>query len=564
MTDIRTSRRRGKRPFWFTLLTSALTIVLLGSYGVSSMAVTSVHASHSVSAPVKVKMGGTVVIDNESGALWTGNYSPFNAAVNPESLGIIYEPLVYINVLSGKQTPWLASSYKWSNGNKTLIFTIRRGVTWSDGKPLSANDVAFTFNLMKRFSGLDLQAVWTVLKSVQAKGNTVVMQFKQQAVPYFFYIACLDGIVAQHVWSSIKNPVTYLDKNPIGTGPFMLSPSSTPQTITYLRNPHYWQHGKPYVSKVLYPAFTSNPPANLLLAQGQADWGGQFIPNIDSYFIKRDPTNYHYWFPPVYNINLFVNVTVAPLNNKLVRQAISYAIDRKRVSTIGEYGYEPPANQSGIVLPNFTNWYDKSLAAKYNYNYNPAKAKALLKKAGIKGSLSLSVVNIGGNTDWVAALGVVRDNLKQVGINLQIQNLSQTDYNNRIYNGRYQLGYKESGPATPSPYYDFRALLYSKNTAPVGQVASSNYSRWRDATTDNLLSQYSATTSVNVQHSVLNKLQGIMLEQVPVIPVTEGVSWFQYNTKRFTGWPTKGNAYVNPAPYDYPDWEIVLQNIHLK
>jgi peptide/nickel transport system substrate-binding protein len=241
------------------------------------------HASHSVAAPAHVKMGGTLVVDNETGGLWTGNYSPFTPNVSGESIGIIYEPLVFINVLNGKYTPWLATSYSWANGNKTLTFNLRHGVTWTDGKPFTAADVAFTFNLMKKFPGADVNAVWTVLKSVTAQGtDKVVMTFKQQAVPYFYYIADQDGIVSQHIWSKVKNPVTYVDKNPIGTGPFTVSPSSSPQTITYLRNPHYWQTGKPYLDKVLYPAFTSNPPANLQLAEGKADWGGQFIPNIDN------------------------------------------------------------------------------------------------------------------------------------------------------------------------------------------------------------------------------------------------------------------------------------------
>jgi peptide/nickel transport system substrate-binding protein len=524
------------------------------------------HASHSVAAPAHVKMGGTLVVDNETGGLWTGNYSPFTPNVSGESIGIIYEPLVFINVLNGKYTPWLATSYSWANGNKTLTFDLRHGVTWTDGKPFTAADVAFTFNLMKKFPGADVNAVWTVLKSVTAQGtDKVVMTFKQQAVPYFYYIADQDGIVSQHIWSKVKNPVTYIDKNPIGTGPFTVSPSSSPQTITYLRNPHYWRTGKPYLDKVLYPAFTSNPPANLQLAEGKADWGGQFIPNIDNYYIKRNPKNFHYWFPPTQFVNIYLNLTVKPLNNKLVRQAIAYGIDRNRVSQIGEYGYEPPAPQNYVLLPDFASWYDRSLAAKYNYTYNPTKAKALLAQAGFKNKrISLSIINVGGNTDWVASLGVVKDDLKQIGIDLSIQNLSSNDYNARTYNGRFELSYQNGSSAAPNPYYDLRFVLFSGGTAPIGQAAAANYERWRDPTSDRLLNQFSATTNTALQHQIINKLQGIMLENVPVIPVTEGVSWFQYDTTKFTGWPTRQNPYVDPAPYDVPDWEIVLQNVHLK
>jgi peptide/nickel transport system substrate-binding protein len=551
----------GRKHFWIALLALVLCLALAGSVFGASPARASLAGSAS-----QIKMGGTLVIDNESGLLWTGNYSPFNPGVNAESVGVVYEPLIYINVILSKQTPMLATGYSWSNGNKTLTFTIRKGVTWTDGKPFTPADVAFTFNLMHRFTALDINAVWTVLKSVQVKGSTVVFTFKEQAVPYFFFIANAYGIVAQHIWGKIKNPVTYIDKHPVGTGPFTVSPSSSPQTITYVRNPHYWQKGKPYLDKVLYPAFTNNAPANTYLEEGQADWGGQFIPNIKTAYISRDPAHNHYWFPPFGNVDLFINTTVKPLNNKYVRQALAYAVDRQRVSTIGEYGYEPPANQTDVVRPNFNSWFDSALASKYNYTFNLSKAKTLLAKGGVKGGLSLSVINIGGNTDWVSALGVIQSDFAQIGVKLHIDNLSQTDFNNRLFNGHFQLGYNASNNslATPSPYYDLRAVLFTGNTAPIGQAASSNFSRWRDKTTDNLLNQFSATTSSSLQHSIVNKLEGIMLEQVPVIPVTEEVSWYQYSTKKFAGWPTQQNPYVNPAPYAFPDWEILLSNIHLK
>src|SRR5450631_4854730 len=82
---------------------------------------------------------GVLTIDNESGSLWTCSFNPYNLSVISYSFGPVYEPLVFVNTLENAQaTPWLASSWTYGNGNKTLTFTIRSGVKWSDGKPTTA------------------------------------------------------------------------------------------------------------------------------------------------------------------------------------------------------------------------------------------------------------------------------------------------------------------------------------------------------------------------------------------------------------------------------------------
>ena len=508
---------------------------------------------------------GVLTISNSQGTLWTCSFNPFNPTnlAQGVTMGQVYEPLAFVNTLqSGKTTPWLATAWAWGADNKSLTFTIRDGVKFSDGTPMSAADVAFTFNLMKKFPTLDLNSVWSVLSSVTQQGNKVVMTFKSAAVPYFYYIADQTPIVPQHIWSTIANPVTYADAKPVGTGAFMVNPCS-PQNITYLANPHYWQPGEPKIAKVLYPAFTSNDPANTYLATGQAQWGSQFIPNIHAFYTSKSPAN-HYWFPPIANVTLIPNLTVPGLNNVAVRQAMAYAIDRNKVSQIGEYGYEPPANQSGIVTPTFSDWQNTAATSQYNYTFNPDKAKQILTSAGFKmGSngifaspsgkpLSFSVINIGGYSDWVASMQVIQQDLKAVGIQITPNNLSQNDFLSRLYNGDYQLAYNNN-TGGPSPYYELRQWLFSGNSAPIGKQAASNWERYSNPSTDALFNQYAATTNESQQKQIVGQLQQVMLTDVPIIPVTEEVAWYQYNTDKFTGWVTPGNPYAVPAAYFYPD-----------
>ena len=551
-----------------------------GVFTIGLLALVSILAAACGSGPATTAQpskGGTLTIDNESGTLWNCGFNPFNGNVNFLSFGPVYEPLVYDNLLNDRRVPMLASAYKWSADSKTLTFTIRSGVHWSDGQPFTAADVVYTFKLIKTNSALDLQSVWSVLSDVTQQGaDQVVMTFQSPAVPYFYYIADQQPIVPQHVWSQISDPVAEKDPVPVGTGPFLIAQGGcTPQNVAYTRNPSYWQAGLPYLDKVNYPAFTDNDPANQYLASGQAQWGGQFIPNIDTYYVSKDKAHRSYWFPPIQNVNIFLNQTIKPFDNKLVRQAIAYGVDRPKVSRIGEYGYQPPGSQTGIVVPTFSDWYDSAQAAKYDYKFDPARAQSLLQQAGftrggdgifkdVSGKrLSFTIISISGYTDWTASLQVVQDTLKQIGVEIREQDLSHDDYFNHLFAGDFSMAYGSlSTSPGPNPYYELRNTLYSPTSAAIGQTASGDYERWTDSQTDKLIEAFGATTDSARQHSLMKQIEGIMLEQVPVIPVTESVAWYQYDTKVFAGWPTRGDPYAAPAPWNIPDWEQVLLKVH--
>jgi len=516
----------------------------------------------------------SLTISDEYGSTWTCQFNPYNSSDVAFSFGPVYEELVYQNLLkSGAPTPWLATKWVWSNANKTLTFTIRQGAKWSDGKPFSAKDVLYSYGLLKKNPGLDLNSDWSVLTSVVAKGSDqVVFNFKTAAVPYFYYIAGETPIVPEHIWSTIKNPVTFLDPRPIGTGGYLMS-SCSGADIRYTKNPRYWQPGLPKIDIVNFPSYLSNTPANEDLKSGADQWGSQFIPDIQKFYVAANPKYYHYFFEPTSNVDIFVNLKNPVLSDLAVRQAMSYAIDRVRVSNIGEYGEQPAANQTGIVKT-FSSWYDTKLAAQYGnaYAYNPVKAMSILEAAGYKkGSngifekngqpLSFQMINNGGYSDWVAAVNVIKSDLKAVGIQISPDNLSQTTWNSDVLDGDFQLAY-DAPTGGPGPYYELRNVLFSANTAPIGSSAPSNWERYSNKSTDALINAYAATTSAAMQHQIVDQLEGVMLSQLPVIPVTEEVDWYQYDTQRIGGWVTPGNLYAQPSQYSTPDWGVVLLHLY--
>jgi peptide/nickel transport system substrate-binding protein len=519
--------------------------------------------------------GGTLTI-SDAQFLWTCGFSPYNPSSNFLSVGPVYETLMFVNTLqNAKVTPWLATDYSWSADHKVLTFTIRKGVKWTDGTDLKASDVVFTFNMLKKYPALDLNTVWSVLDSVAQQGDDqVAFTFKSAAVPYFYYVADQVGIVPEHIWGQVKDPTTFQDANPVGTGPYTIA-KCTPQDVSYARNPNYWQPGLPKIAHIEYPAFTTNPPANQALSTGQAQWGGQFIPNLKAEYLSKDPSN-HYWYPPVVNVAMFINLTNPILKDINVRKALVYALDKKRIAMIGEYGYEPPANQAGIVTPTFESWLDKPQLEAAGYSYDPKKAIAILEKAGYKRGadgifttpdgkpLEFTIINQSAYTDWVAALQVAAQQLKAVGIKLNISNLAGTDYNAKLFNGQYDLAYAyEAGG--PTPYYEFRQWLYGPASAPIGQSATTNWERYSNKDTDALIDSYANSTDPAQQQAIVSKLQKVLLDDVPLIPITEQVDWDQYSTKQFVGWPTPQDPYAQPfAGYTFPDWEIVILHLHEK
>ena len=403
----------------------------------------------------------------------------------------------------------------------------------------------------------------------------MVFDFKAPAVPYFYYIADQTPIVPAHIWSTIKDPVAYLDPQPVGTGPYVMS-SCSQTNMQYKSNPQYWQPGLPKIHTVNFPSYVSSAAANEDLRSGLDEWGSQFVPNVEKYYVAVDPKYHHYWFEPVYNVFIWINQTNPVLSNVAVREAMAYAINRPQVAQIGEYGYEPPSNQTGIVEPTFSTWYDSGLAAEYGnaYTYDPSRAMSVLTAAGFKrGSngifeknghpLSFTIMDNASFSDWVASVRVIQSELKAVGIQLTAENLPNAAFLSNLSEGRYQLAYYW-GSSGPGPYYELSQLLSSSDSAPIGTAAAGNWERYSSKSTDALINQYAATTSTAVQQEVVDGLEQVMLADVPVIPVTEQVDWYQYDSQYIEGWVTPGDPYAQPAQYISPDWAVVLLHLYYK
>ena len=492
------------------------------------------------------------------------NFNPFSSSANPGTIGLIYQPLFYQDNVSGHTFPLLGTSYSWSNHNKTLTVDLRKGVKWTDGVPFTAKDVVFSFDMIKKYPTADINGVWTQLSGVTASGNyKVVFNFKQANVPFAYYVLSTT-IVPQHIWSKVGDPTKLTNSNPVGTGPYLLL-SFNSQVYKFSSNSHYWG-GAPAVKSVEYPAFTSNTSADLALAKGQATWGGLFIPGIQSVYTSKNPNN-HYWFPPNNVVMLYTNLQDPLLKNLVVRKAISMAIDRQKIYMEGEYGYEPVASPTGLIMPNNKSWLNTKLPkADQQFTYSPSAAIKLLESAGYKQNsqgifvspqgkpLNFTLQVVSGWTDWDADAALIAQDLKSIGINVTVQEEQYGAYYSNIGNPKknYQLAisWTNSGP---TPYYLYENMLNPKGNFNVEQLNNPKIT--------GLLDKYSTTSNLTTQKQYIYQIQQYVAEQLPSIPLVYGATWYEYNNAQYTGWPTPSNPYINPAPYTNVAQAIVLTHL---
>jgi peptide/nickel transport system substrate-binding protein len=308
-----------------------------------------------------------------------------------------------------------------------------------------------------------------------------------------------------------------------------------------------------------------------VLSQNQLDWTGLFTPDVQKTYVDRDPAHNHYWFPASNVVMLYLNTAKAPFNNLSVRRAISDSLDREKMYKVAESGYEPVASPTGLVLPS-NNSFLSSDYANTSFSIDTAKANQLLTSAGYtKGSdgiyadksgkkLSFNMDVVNGWTDWVTDCQIMADNLKAIGIEAKVNAVSFNAYYSALQTGSFDTAISWTNPG-PTPFFLYNSMLNSANTSAIGQSAISNWERWSDPTTDSLLKQYATSTDPTVQQQAIAGLQKIMVEQLPSIPLVYGATWNEYSTTRFTGWPTASNPYASPAPFNYPDAEIVLLNL---
>jgi len=535
----------------------------------SGAAASSSGASGASSSAPAAASGAALTVESSQQNAITQSFNPYVSTSAASLLGavsLLYEPLLQPNVIKpGQYYPWLATRYRWANGGKSITFTIRSGVKWSNGTPLTTADVAFTYNLLKAHP--DVNTVGLALTGVTSTASTVTLNF---ATPQYANLQNIAGqvyIVPQAIWSKVGDPGKYVDANPVGSGPYVVK-SFTAEGITLSANPNYWG-GRPAVSTVQFPTFASASAALSALQTNQLLWGGNFIPGVQKLFVTGQP-NHSVWFPPVQTNSLEPNLSRWPTNQLVVRQAISDAIDRTAISQQGEGGLEPPVqNASGLTLPVFQQFLSPSVSGDtLSPHSNIAAARAALKNAGYKidgngyfalngKQVTIAITDPSSFNDYANDDELAAKSLRQAGIDASFVGQSTNAWSADLATGNFQLTGHWSQTSV-SPYQLYNDWL---NSALATNNRAGNFEGLKDPAIDADLRKLASDHTVAAQQADLAPIEQYVAKNLPVIPTVYGVVFDEYNTNKFSGWPTAQNAYESGSP-NAPTNEVVI--LHLK
>jgi peptide/nickel transport system substrate-binding protein len=531
--------------------------VALSSCGANTSSSGTTTSAGSTSTSSGPGTGPTLVMESSPESTITQDFNPFVSTAAPQGMGatgLIYEPLLQFDIASPPTYyPWLATSYSWSNGGKSISFVIRQGVKWNNGTPMTPADVVFTYNLVNKNASINLAGL--KISSVTTSGNTVTLSFPTAQYTNLQEIAGVP-ILPQSVWSTVGNPATFTDATPVGTGPYVLK-SFTPQGFTLTKNPSYWQAPKVQVPNVYFPVYTSNTGALSALFSGDVDWTGNFIPGLQKDFVDTSPGDHHFWEAPG-STNAFIpNLNKWPTNQLAVRQAISLAVNRSVLASEGEAGLENPiTNATGLTLPTFAAWDGPIASMTLSTAADAAAAKQVLEHAGYTmggngffekdgKTVSITLVSPSAYTDYAEVGSIAAGELQAAGIDANFEGLTVSAWNQDVGDGDFQLAeHWSNGGLTPYNLYD----NWLDSSLDTGSAATGDYERLNDPALDSDLAAVAGAATVAEQTADLVPIEKYVATNLPVIPITTASDWFEYNSQHYVGWPTQQDPYDSGQP----------------
>jgi len=487
---------------------------------------------------------------------------------------LLYETLFMVNQLDGALEPLLGKSYEWTD-DTTLRIELNVDAKWSDGKPFTADDVVYTYELGKKYD-INWSSFWTYIQEVKADGAQAVEIKLNPDNPN--KLTVLDSIelipmLPKHIWEEIEkknnNDLTAIRKeindNPVGTGAYKLH-FYNDQKITIIRDDNYWGQklfGKlpapKYITHVIYK---DNAAGDLAFKSGQVDVSQQFIPQVWKMWEGGAPVKTYLKDAPYYlpgsMPSIFFNLSKAGLDNADVRRAIAMSINYDKISELAMSGYSAPMQPSLTLNSDAESKYmDQNAIKSLQWTTDVEGANALLDSIGAtKGKDGIRVLNgtrLGpfevecpyGWSDWNAALEIVAQSAKAIGIEIRTKFPESPVWTNDLQTGKFDIIMNTpAGGVSPSqPWNRAMTIMYSKGVAPLGEMAFWNWGRYQNDRADAIIEEIPSVSDEAKLKELYTELNTIWLTDIPSIPLMYRPWVFDtVNESVWKGFPSEGDG----------------------
>ncbi|GAA3749202.1 peptide/nickel transport system substrate-binding protein [Spinactinospora alkalitolerans] len=495
-----------------------------------------------------------------TGTQWgpPANWNPImNWTYATGTVGYAYETLFLYDPYADEYTPWLAESGDWT-GEDTYELKLREGVEWTDGEPLTADDVVFTVEL-GQMDSVPYSSLWDWLDGAEAvDDHTVRFTFSDPRRQEWANWIYSNAIVPEHLWAdrSEEEVSSGANEDPIGTGPYVYETHDEDRMV-WAKNEDWWatealgHEVRP--DHIVDIVNSSNDVALGLLTQNDIDISNNFLPGVDQ-TIDGDPqiSSYHPEPPYMLSANtawLVMNMERAPMDDPEFRRALAHSIDMQRIVEGPYSNLVEPADPTGL-LPAWEDFVDRSVVDEHGFSHDPDEARRLLEEAGYTDEngdglvetpdgdpVDLTIIVPSGWTDWMEAIRIISESAQEVGIDLDaefpdeaaLQDARETGEFDMLINNERQLS------NTPWTYYEYLFQL------PVQERQTrTNFGRYENEEAWGLVQDLARTPVEDREgmQEIISELQEIHLTEMPVIPLWYNGLWSQVNNGTWTNWPS--------------------------
>jgi peptide/nickel transport system substrate-binding protein len=438
--------------------------------------------------------------------------------------GNVFDGLVYYDRdLTPK--PALAESWEISPDGLRIVFHLRQGVKWHDGKPFTAADVKWSLeNLWKTIHPRNKPLFESVSKVETPDEYTVILSLSKPSLPIFSVINGVGSVILpKHLYEGtdlLNNPY---NNQPVGTGPFVFKEWKRGEYVLLEKNPDYWEKGKPYLDRIVFRIIPDASSRAAALEKGEVQYAPYNpVPFRDVDRLTKLPhlkveTRGYEWLSPLLYMDF--NLANPYLKDVQVRRAIAHAIDLAALAKIVWFGYAKPAiSPVSSTLPAFFN------PDVPRYAHDPQKAEALLDAAGFKrGSdgLRFTITHdfLPYGDDYLHTGEFLKQALKRVGIEVNIRTQDSAAFIKRVYaDGDFDTNNTYNN-AFPDPQIGV-VRAYWSGWFKTG-TAWTNASGYNNAEVDSLIESTAVEGNPDKRIANLKLFQEIILRDLPSLPLLE-------------------------------------------